>query len=282
MQKHKHIILLWTKTPHTTPLPLSPNNCPHPPPPVIASHRQCTKTKTATAMAEARTMVMVATVLGRCLCCCYLIVDIAHHCPLPHNCPLCTIAIALATLAIILILPYHPRCHRPCPLCRHCRCSSITLVTIAIALLPSPSSMLAHWRCHCPHPCPPQLSLPPSPSLLLAQHLCCHCNCLCNHCHHHCHCLPPSLPLQPLSLLPLPSLTCHHCCRSTTAWGGEGRTIPIRCGIQLWPPLLVPPSSSPPLPPVQLARRGRSNNMWAFNAQQMACADVAGLLSEFL
>jgi hypothetical protein len=37
------------------------------------------------------------------------------------------------------ILARHPCRHRHCPLCRHCRCLPANLVTVSIALLPSPS-----------------------------------------------------------------------------------------------------------------------------------------------
>jgi hypothetical protein len=52
--------------------------------------------------------------------------------------------------------------------------------------------------------------------------------------------------------------------------------------IQLWllPPVL--PSLLHPLPSTQLARRGRSNNVWAFNAQQTAGINLVVLLSEFV
>ncbi len=41
------------------------------------------------------------------------------------------------------ILASHPRRHRHCPLCRHCRCSPANLVTVSIALSSSPSLSLA-------------------------------------------------------------------------------------------------------------------------------------------
>jgi hypothetical protein len=41
------------------------------------------------------------------------------------------------------ILARHPRCHRHCPLCCRCRCSPANLVTVSIALPPSPSLLLA-------------------------------------------------------------------------------------------------------------------------------------------
>jgi hypothetical protein len=94
-------------------------------------------------MAEARTMVMAATVLGRCLCYRHLVVLVAPHCPLPCNRPLCTIAIALAALAIALIIAHHPCRHRHCALHHRRCCLPAILVTITIALPPSPSLPLA-------------------------------------------------------------------------------------------------------------------------------------------
>jgi hypothetical protein len=41
------------------------------------------------------------------------------------------------------ILARHPCCHRHCPLCRHRRCLPTNLVTVSIALPPSPSLLLA-------------------------------------------------------------------------------------------------------------------------------------------
>jgi hypothetical protein len=41
------------------------------------------------------------------------------------------------------ILTRHPRCHRHCPLCHHRRCLPTNLVTVSIALPPSPSLSLA-------------------------------------------------------------------------------------------------------------------------------------------
>jgi hypothetical protein len=112
MQKHKSIVCYELKL-HTQ---LTPPPPPEPQPLSSSSatsrcRHQCTKTKTAAATAEARTMVTAATVLGRCLCCHHLVVVVAHHCFLPCNCPLCAIALDLATLAIVLILTCHPCCH---------------------------------------------------------------------------------------------------------------------------------------------------------------------------
>jgi hypothetical protein len=63
--------------------------------------------------------------------------------PSSSNCPLRAIAIILATLAIARILACHPHHHRHCPLCHHCHCLLANLVTISIALPPSPSLPLA-------------------------------------------------------------------------------------------------------------------------------------------
>jgi hypothetical protein len=103
------------------------------------------------------------------------------RCCLPHT--LVTIAIALATIAIAVVIACHPSRHCSCPLHRLCLHSPATLVAVA----------------------------------------------------------PPPV--------------------------GEGRTIPIRCAILLRPPLLVPPSSSPPLPPARPAGRGRSNDAQDSNAR---------------
>jgi hypothetical protein len=70
-------------------------------------------------------------------------VDWSSHHPLPRNCPLCAIAIALVALAIARILTRQTCCHCHCPLCCHRRCLPANLVTISIALPPSPSSSLA-------------------------------------------------------------------------------------------------------------------------------------------
>jgi hypothetical protein len=172
--------------------------------------------------AEARTMV-TAAVLRHCLCCRHLVVVIACHCPLPCNCPLCVIALTLAALAIACILSDHPCHHCHCPLCCCCHCSPAILVTVVIALPPSPTSSL------------PTLITVAIP-LIVA-------------CHSHATtialvvgCLPPLLPLpfllpplpSPLSLLTTRVTVCNHplcclCLHSPTTlvavmprWVGEG------------------------------------------------------------
>jgi hypothetical protein len=121
--------------------------------------------------------------------------------------------------------------------------------------------------------------------------------------HHPCCCLPSTLVAVAIALATVAIIivvACHpHCCCNyplgchclhlpaalvaiTPPWVGEGRTIPIRCTILLWLPLLVLPSLLPPLPPVQLAGRGQSNDARDSNPRQTTCTNVAGLLSVFV
>ncbi len=162
---------------------------------------------------------MATTVLGCCLCCRHLVVVIACHCPLPCICPICAIdiALALAALANALISAHHPCCHHHCPLCCCRRCSPTTLVTIAIALLPSPSLLHATLIVIAI-----ALIVTFMPLLSLARHPCCHCHHSCHHCHPHCCCLPTLLPLHLPSSSPLPSLACHPCCHCAIREGGGG------------------------------------------------------------
>jgi hypothetical protein len=181
---------------------------------------------------------------------------------------------------------------------RHCSCRPCH------RLHPRPPTLL-------PSPLPSLL-----PSLLLARQPCHHLHCLaaltllvtchphrCHSCHHRhrlcCH-SPRTLVAIAIALATIVIaivIACHPCrprncplCRLylhlpvtlvavAPPWVGEGRTIPIRCAILLWPPPSVLPSSSPPLPPAQLAGRGQSNDTQDSNARQTACANVAGLLS---
>jgi hypothetical protein len=119
-----------------------------------------------------------------------------------------------------VILAYHPRCHRHCPLrCRR-HCSPANLVTISITLPPSPSLSLATLITSTvftaaialvvAHPAPLSSLLlatliattviaaaialvvarpAPSSHPRLRRH------CSCHHCQHHHHRLPPLLPL---------------------------------------------------------------------------------------
>ncbi len=93
-------------------------------------------------------------------------------------------------------------------------------------------------------------------AIVLAHHPCHRCNCPL-----HCLCLH-----SPATLVAI-----------TLPRGGEGRIIPIRCMVQLWLPPPVPTSLSPPLLPTQPAERGWVDDVQAFNARQMVCANVAGL-----
>jgi hypothetical protein len=180
-----------------------------------------------------------------------------HHSPYPCLPPL--LPLPLPSLLPLLLLARHP-CHH----CHHLAALTLFVAPSLLSLLPSslPATVVtAAITLVVDHP-PPLLPLPlllpplPSPSSSLTTLIA----------------IAIALFITSAFTHP-PSLSLLHC-RS----GGEGRTIPIRHAIQLWPPLPVPPSLLPPLPPAQPTGRGLSNNARAFNARQMACTNVARLL----
>jgi hypothetical protein len=112
---------------------------------------------------------------------------------------------------------------------------------------------------------------------------------------------PPPLLLSPspMSLLTvlitvaitlfvdLASLAHNSCCSCAVARGLRGGPSVSGAQSNSRPLLLALPLSLLPLPlpsllPVRLARRGRSNNVWAFNAQKTVCAKGVGLLLVFV
>jgi hypothetical protein len=154
----------------------------------------------------------------------FYFVNWSSHRPPPRNCPLHAIAIALAALAITRILTCHPCCHRHCPLFCRRRCLPSNLVTVSIALPPSPSLLLATLIAAtvltaaialvvaCPAPLlPSPLILPPSPlpSSLLANLIAIAIALFVASAFTR---LPPSSPL----------------CRAASGGGGEDHTDPVR------------------------------------------------------
>jgi hypothetical protein len=184
-----------------------------------------------------------------------------HHCSCrpchrPHPCPPPSLPSPLPSLSPSPLLPRQP-CHR-----LH-RLAALTLLVAC-----HPHCHHSHRRRHRPRCCSPCTLVPVAISLAtvaIAIVIARHPRRRCNH------------PLRRLCLHSPTTLVSVVLPRV-----GEGRTIPIRCAILLRPPLLVPPSSSPPLPPARPAGRGRSINAQDSNARQTACADMGGLLSAFV
>jgi hypothetical protein len=156
-------------------------------------------------------------------------------------------------------LPSSCHCHRSC---RPCHCPHPRPPPLLPSPLPSllPSPLLARQPCHRLHCLAPL-------TLLVACHP--HCRHSCRHCHCPRCCSPCTLVAVAVAIalatvIIAIVIACHPCCRCNHPLCrlclhspatlvavaphqiGEGRTIPIRCAILLWPPPLVPPSSSPP------------------------------------
>jgi hypothetical protein len=176
------------------------------------------------------------------------------HCP--HPCPPPSLPLPLPSLLPSPLLACQP--------CHHLHC----LATLTLFVARHPHGRHSHCCRHCPHCCSPRTLVAVAITLatiaitiVIACHPHHHRNRpLCRLCLH--------LPATLIAVVP-PRV-------------GEGRTIPIRCAILLWPPPSVPPSSSLPLPPARLAGRGRSNDVRDSNAWQTACAGVVGLLLAFV
>jgi hypothetical protein len=174
----------------------------------------------------------------------------------PHPSPPPSLPSPLPSLPPLPLLARQP--------CHHLHCLA------ALTLFVSHHPHRRHSHCRHPRPC----CRSPSTLVAIAIALATIAIAIVIACHPHCHC------------------DCHLCCLCLHLPAtliavapprvGEGRTIPIRCAILLWPPPLVPPSLLPPLPPAQLAGRGRSNDVRDSNVRQTACANVVGLLSVFV
>jgi hypothetical protein len=180
-------------------------------------------------------------------------------------------------------------CYRHCS-CHPCHCPHPCLPPLSPSPLPSslPSSLLARQPCHHLH----RLA---TLTLFVACHPHPRHSRRCRHCPR---CRSPrtlvaiAITLATIAITIVITCHPHHRCNrplcclclhlpatlvaAAPPRVGEGRTIPIRCAILLWPPPSVPPSSLLPLPPARLAGRGRSNDARDSNPRQTACTGVVG------